>query len=123
MRNGVWAEMQELMGNRRRSISAGSSAEEQQQLVTRDEAEEVDAEVGEDVAHLPVGVHGGGLMTSAGDPRQQERSGSASSSCSSSPPEEHTHTHTHPHTLSPQRSSQKHTHESPVQQDFTRLLF
>ncbi len=74
MRNGVWAEMQELMGNRRRSISAGSSAEEQQQLVTRDEAEEVDAEVGEDVAHLPVGVHGAADDFS-GDPRQQERGG------------------------------------------------
>ncbi len=64
------------MGNSR--TSAGSSgpvaAEEQQQLVTRDEAEEVDAEVREHVAHRPVGVHGAADDLS-GDPRQQERSG------------------------------------------------
>lgn len=48
-------------------------AEEQQQLVTHDEAEEINAEVREDVAHLPVGVHGAADDLSRNSRQQQSR--------------------------------------------------
>lgn len=48
-------------------------AEEQQQLVTHDEAEEINAEVREDVAHLPVGVHGAADDLGRNSRQQQSR--------------------------------------------------
>lgn len=52
-----------LRQTRKRGKAGGAAsghfrAEENKKLVTHDESEEIDAEVCEDVAHLPVGVHG-----------------------------------------------------------------
>lgn len=49
-------------------------AAEQQELMTKDEGEEVQAEVGEDVPHPPVGVHGA-VDDLGGDARQQQGGG------------------------------------------------